>query len=109
LRLGSPALDRTLTRAELTGLDKLALIEGKVPGCVTLAEALADARAALAVQRAHVARHGAPARLPFPLVVARWPDPVAERALAALRPRLRRRAREVVEPAVRASLPVYVY
>lgn len=109
LRLGNPLVDRTLTRAELTALEKFPLLEGKVPGCVTLREALADARSALAVQRAHLQKHGEPARLPLPVFVGRWSDDTGEAVLAALRSRLHGRAWDVVEPSVRAGLGVYVY
>jgi hypothetical protein len=108
-RLGSPAVDRTIARAELGGVEKFPILEGKVTGCVTLREALADARAAYAVQRAYVARHGEPARLPLPLFVGRWPDAVVDNVLAELRPRLRGRAWDVVELGARAGLGVYVY
>jgi hypothetical protein len=109
LRLGSAARDLTLVRAELTGLDKFPVLEGKVPGCVTVAEALDDAHAAAAVQLAHLRRYGAPARLPMPILVARWPEAVADAVLAELSPWLRGRARGVTELAVRAGLGVYVY
>jgi hypothetical protein len=107
-RLGSATGDRTLTRAELTGLEKFPIFEGKIPGCLTLREALGDARAAAAFQRAYVARHGAPARVPMPLFVGRWPDSLADQVRAALRPRLADRAWEIVDAGV-AELAVYVY
>ncbi len=109
LRLGSPARDTTVVRSELSALDKFPIVEGKVPGCVTLREALADARAAAAVQRAYLARYGETARLPVPILVARWPDAVADEALAELRPHLRGRALDVVELGAGAGLGVYVY
>jgi hypothetical protein len=108
-RLGSPAVDRTIARAELGGVEKFPILEGKVPGCVTLREAIADAQAAFAVQRAYVARHGEPARLPMPLFVGRWPEAVTRKVLAELRPRLRGRAWDVVEQSAQAGLGVYAY
>lgn len=109
LRLGNPLVDRTLTRAQLSALEKFPLLEGKVPGCVTVGEAHADAAAALAVQRAYVAKHGRVARLPLPLFVGRWSDDVGERVLAALHGKLTGRAWDDTVARVRAGLGVYVY
>lgn len=108
-RLGSPARDGTLARAFLSGLDKFPILEGKVPACVTLAEALADARAAAAVQHAYLERYGELARLPLPLFVGRWGDDVTATISRALRPRLRGRALEVVDGCLARGLGVYAY
>ena len=108
-RLGSPAIDRTLSRAELSGLDKFPILEGKVPGVVTLREALGEARAALAVQRAHVARHGRPARLPVPVFVGRWPEPVAARVATELAARMDGRGLDLALAALAGGLAVYAY
>lgn len=109
LRLGSPAIDRTLTRTELSGLDKLAIVEGKLPGCVTTREALGEARAALAVQRAYVAKYGAPARLPLPIYVGKWPEERVRAVREALQVRARGRALAAVEAALADGIAVYVY
>lgn len=109
LRLGSKAIDRTLTRTEMNGLDKLAIVEGKVPGCVTVREALGEAHAALAVQRAHVARFGTPARLPLPLFVGKWPADRVTMVREALRARMRDRALHIADAVVSEGVGVYVY
>jgi hypothetical protein len=109
VRLGSPAIDRTLSRAELSGLDKFPILEGKVPGAVTVREALAEARAALAIQRTHVARHGVPARLSLPVFLGRWPAAVAERVAAELGARMAGRGLELAVAALAGGLAVYVY
>jgi hypothetical protein len=105
LRLGTPAVDRTLARADLDGLAKLAIVEGKVPGCVTVREALDEARAALAAQCAYVARHGRPARLPLPVFVGRWRDDV----VAGVRDVLAARLTPRVEAALAGGIAVYAY
>jgi len=109
VRLGSPAVDRTLSRAELGGLDKFPILEGKVPGAVTVREALGEAHAALAIQRAHVARHGAPARLPLPVLVGRWPAEVTGRVEAELKARMTGRGLDLALAALSGGLGVYVY
>jgi hypothetical protein len=109
LRLGSPSIDRTLTRTELNGLDKLAVLEGKLPGCVTVREALGEAQAAFAVQRAYVAHFGAPARLPLPIFVGKWPEDRVTMVREALRSRMRDRALHIAEAALSDGIGVYVY
>ena len=109
LRLGTPAVDRTLTRAELSALGKLVLVEHKLPGCVTVREAVDEARAALAAQRAYIARHGRPARLPLPIFVGRWSDAHVTRVRDALAAHVSGRARHAVELALAGGIAVYVY
>jgi hypothetical protein len=106
LRLGNPLVDRTLTRAQLGGLDKFLLLEGKLPGCVTLVEARADADAAAAVQHAYIARYGVPARLPLPVFVGRWSDDTTRHVMDALSARVHGRARDVLAA---RELGVYAY
>jgi hypothetical protein len=95
--------------AELPSIEKWPVLEGKVPGAVTLGEALAEAKAACAVQRAAVARYGAPLRLPVPLAVYRLSDDVGERVLAALAPHLGSRAFELTRAICANGLAAYVY
>ncbi|MCE9571721.1 MAG: hypothetical protein K8W52_01055 [Deltaproteobacteria bacterium] len=109
IQLGTAAIDTLLSRAELRAIDKWPLIEGKVPGACTVREALAEARAAAAFQRAHVARYGTAARVPLPLAVLRWPDEVVAQAAAALRPHLAERTRPIVEHALADGLGAYAY
>lgn len=63
--------------AHMPAIDHFPLVEWKVPGCVTLDEAVREFDTAAALQRAHLDRFGEPARLPVPLVVHRLPDRVA--------------------------------
>ena len=109
VRLGSPAIDRTLTRAEMNGLDKLAVLEGKLPGCVTVREAIGEARAALAVQRAYIAKYGKPARMPLPIYVGKWPQDRVDMVREALRARMRDRALHIAEAALDEGIGVYAY
>lgn len=104
--LGSPVRDVLTTRAELRAIDKWPLVEGKIPGAYTVREGVAEARAAVAFQRAHLARYGTLARVPLPLVVVRWPAPIQAATRAALAPHLAPAARELVDGAV---LGAYAY
>ncbi len=96
-------------RSLFSALEHFPLTEQKVPLAVTAEEALEDARGAAAVQATHLARFGRLARVPLPLLVARWPYAVAEAHLARLSPLLSARAWRVVERLAGQGLGVVVY
>jgi hypothetical protein len=93
----------------LNNLERWPLIERKVPGAMTLPEALAEASIALAIQRDYLQRYGEFARIPLPLLVLRWPDSVSYRVLLELQPLLSSRAMEVVEQTIARGLAVFIY
>lgn len=104
-RIDYPARGKSLFSA----LEHFPLIEQKIPLAVTLEEAREDAGAAASVQSAHLARFGATARVPLPLLVLRWPDVAVEQHLAALSPLLSRRARRIVETQAAGGFGAFVY
>jgi hypothetical protein len=85
------------------------IVESKVPLAVSLAEALEDAESALSFQKAHLARFGALARAPVPLLVFRWPDAMVADFHAALSPLLSPRAAKIVDGVVSGGLGCLVY
>jgi hypothetical protein len=89
--------------------EHLAIEEGKVPGCATLAECVREAERAAAVQSAHVVAYGTLARLPVPLFVYRHGEETAARVRDLLRGHLSAAVFESVRPRVEAGLGAYVY
>lgn len=107
--LGDPSSSGVTACAELSVLEKLALVEHKVPGSLLVSEALAEAQRAWAFQSAYVGRHGEAARAPLPLAVYRWPDEVSRRVEETLAPLLSRAARGIVHDLCAGGLGAYVY
>ena len=83
--------------------------EGKIPGCVSLAEAQLEAERAAELQGAHLRVHGQLARLPLPLLVFRHSSAVEDEVLRVLGRILSRAALAQVIPRVKAGLGVLVY
>lgn len=83
--------------------------ERKVPGCLTLAEALGEAERAAAIHTAHIAAYGTPAHVPLPLAVLRHSRDIEERVYRSLRDRLSEAALDAVAASLRGGLGVYVY
>lgn len=96
-------------RSLFSALEHFPLNEQKIPLAMSVDEALEDAHAAAAVQRAHLARFGRVARVPLPLVAIRWPDASAHAHLARLAPLLTRRARLAVERVAADGLGAVAY
>ncbi len=94
---------------ELGALEGFVVLERKIPCALLLDDALAEARAALRVQRAHVARHGELARVPVPVLVFEWPGEIAARHVERLRSRLRPHEHGFVQRAADHPLGCYVY
>jgi hypothetical protein len=89
--------------------EHLALVERKIPGCVSLAEAIREAERAAAVHSRHFRFYGTVAHLPLPLFVYRHSDDVREAAAQKLRSCLGAAAFEAIGPALGSGLGVYVY
>jgi hypothetical protein len=83
--------------------------ERKVPGCLTLENALFEAERSSSYQGRHLAVYGEPAHAPVPLFVFRHADDVVARALEALRRHLSADAFRVVERELDRGLAAYVY
>jgi len=92
-----------------SALEHFALNEQKIPLALSVDEAMEDVSSAAAVQRAHVARYGARAHTPLPLLAVRWPDTVTEAHLKRLSTLLSARARKSVERVAADGLGAVVY
>lgn len=74
----------------------LVIEEGKIPGCMSLSEALAEAHASALVHERHLQRYGEVARVPLALKVYRLDEPTGQAAEEAIR--------ELLEPAAQRRL-----
>jgi hypothetical protein len=83
--------------------------EGKVPGCLSLDEALHEAERGSSYQTAHLAAYGEQAHTPVPVLVLRHAEDVVARAAEVLRRNLSAAAFRVVERELERGLGVYVY
>ncbi|ATB30894.1 AMP-binding protein [Melittangium boletus] len=90
-------------------LEYFLLQERKVPGALTLPEALTEARRAAEVQGRFLEEYGAPGGLPVPLLVVRWSEDVAARFRARLLPLLSGFTLGIAEGELREGLACYVY
>lgn len=90
-------------------LEQLIVGEGKVPGALTLGEALREAEASARLQLAHVARYGTLARLPLPLHVMPHDQGTAAALLELLAPVVSSAARAELERIASPGLAVLVY
>jgi hypothetical protein len=107
------ALDRWSARRSvdrsLSSLDHFVLIEDKLPGCLLLSEAQAEASIAATVHR-RLADDGDPlARLPLPVVCVRLPQATAESAAREISRRAARSLRHKIEMLAAGGLGAYVY
>jgi hypothetical protein len=85
------------------------LFEGKAPGTVLLAEAMAEAATALDVQARHLQHYGTLMRMPVPLLVWRLGEPEASQTIARLRARISAMAFERLEAGLRHGIGVLAY
>lgn len=89
--------------------DHLALREHKVPGALTLREALAEAKTALTLQQAHLEHYQSLLPMPLPLIVHRFDEETNAIVRAAARAHLTRLAFERVRGSIDEGLALYVY
>lgn len=89
--------------------DHFPLAEGKIPGCVSLAEAAHEAHLAANIQVAHYEIYGEFAHLPLPLLIHRFSDDYNDRCLRILKRKLASVAFERIELLLKAGLAIYVY
>jgi hypothetical protein len=107
------ALDRLAARrsanGSLSSLDHYVLMEDKLPGCLLLGEAQAEASIAASVHQ-RLAEDGGPlARVPLPVHCARLPQATAESAAREIASRASRRLRHKIEMLAAGGLGAYVY
>src|SRR5437868_5063485 len=77
--------------------DHFPLAEGKIPGALSLKEALSEAHIALQAQERHLRHYGEFARLPTPLLVHTFSDSSRDACTSKLRAKLSRSAFERIE------------
>jgi hypothetical protein len=109
LLVGDVSAVRGSPYAEISQIDRWPIVERKVPGVLTFAEASGEAQIAFDFQSAHARRYGAAARVPFPLLVYRWPESLCKQLWDKMRPLLASRSVPVVESSLRDGLGAYVY
>jgi hypothetical protein len=107
------ALDRLAARrsngGSLSRLERFVLLEDKLPGCLLLSEAQAEASIAATVHR-RLADDGEPlARLPLPVFCVRLPQATAESAARQISSRVSRSLRHKVDMLAAGGLGAYVY
>jgi len=107
-RSGLQDLDRACY-SPFTIAEHFVFEERKVPGCLTLAEATAEARRAAELQSAHLAAYGTLARVPLPLLVFRHSDDTKQDVADLLGELLSDAARAAVAAQMTSGLGVYVY
>ncbi|MET0401388.1 MAG: fatty acyl-AMP ligase, partial [Cystobacter sp.] len=90
-------------------LEYFLLQERKLPGALTLPEALEEARRAAEVQGHFLEAYGEPGGLPVPLLVVRWSEEVLARFRARLLPLLSGFTLSIAERELREGLACYVY
>jgi hypothetical protein len=98
-----------LRRASRVMADHFPLAEGKIPGALSLKEALREAQIALQIQERHLLHYGELARLPTPVLVHSFSDHSRDVCASALRLRLSRAAFDRIEPLLDSGLAAYVY
>jgi acyl-CoA synthetase (AMP-forming)/AMP-acid ligase II/aryl carrier-like protein len=90
-------------------LEYFLLQERKVPGALTLPEALTEARRAAEVQGRFLEEFGEPGALPIPLLVVRWSEQVEAAFRARLLPLLSGFALSIAQGELREGLACYLY
>lgn len=90
-------------------LDHFVIGEDKLPGCLTLHEAIEEAEAAITVHRDFAAKGKAPPHLPAPVALFRLPEHVEKAALDCLLPLLTSSVRRKAELLSRDGLAALAY
>lgn len=102
-------LQAPLRKSTRVMADHFPLAEGKIPGALSLKEALSEARIALDVQKRHLTHYGELARIPIPLFVYPFSDDDNDACATTLRNKLSQSAFDRIGPLLREGLGVYVY
>jgi acyl-CoA synthetase (AMP-forming)/AMP-acid ligase II len=90
-------------------LEYFLIQERKVPGALTLPEALTEAQRAAELQGRFLEEFGEPGGVPLPLLVVRWSEDVVTRFRARLLPLLSGFSLGIAEGELRDGLACYVY
>lgn len=89
--------------------DHFPLAEGKIPGALSLKEALREAEVALHIQKRHLASYGELARIPTPLLVHSFLPSSSEACISTLERKLHRASFDRIVALARDGLAIYVY
>ncbi|HEX8439827.1 AMP-binding protein, partial [Archangium sp.] len=90
-------------------LEYFLLQERKVPGALTLPEALTEAQRAAELQGRFLEEYGEPGGVPLPLLVVRWSEEVVARFRARLLPLLSGHSLTIAQGELGDGLACYVY
>ncbi|HSP81451.1 MAG TPA: AMP-binding protein, partial [Myxococcaceae bacterium] len=101
--------ERFAKHSVINTLEYFLIQERKVPGALTLPEALGEARRAAELQGRFLEEFGEPGDLPLPLLVVRWSEEVVARFRARLLPLLSGFSLSIARDALRDGLACYVY
>lgn len=89
--------------------DHFPLAEGKIPGALSMKEALREVEIALDVQKKHLAHYGELARIPTPLLVHAISEKRTAACTEVLRSTLSAAAFDRIEPVLKGGLAIYIY
>ncbi|HEY0095737.1 MAG TPA: acyl carrier protein, partial [Archangium sp.] len=90
-------------------LEYFLIQERKVPGALTLPEALTEAQRAAELQARFLEEYGEPGGVPLPLLVVRWSEEVVARFRSRLLPLLSGFTLTIAQNELRDGLACYVY
>lgn len=99
----------TVTSTQETISEHFCLYEHKIPGALTLREAVHEAQVAFEVQQRHISAYGGIAAHPLPLFIYTIARPLVDRFAISLRKHLSTRAWLRVASQIDEGLAVYVY
>jgi hypothetical protein len=98
-----------LRRSSRVMADHFPLAEGKIPGALSLSEAMREAETALEVQAKHLKHYGELARMPVPLIVHSISDQKRDKCAEVIRRKLSKPAFERIAHVLKDGLAIYVY
>jgi hypothetical protein len=102
-------LQAPLRKSNRVMADHFPLAEGKIPGVLSLKEALREAEIALDVQKKHLMHYGELAKIPTPLLIHSISDENKKVCVETLRRKLSESAFDKIDPLVQSGIAIYVY
>ena len=102
-------LQAPLRKSTRVMADHFPLAEGKIPGALSLREAVHEAGTALDVQKRHLMHYGELARLPVPLLIHSISEKKKAACAAILRNKLSTSAFDRIDPLLQNGLSIYIY
>ena len=102
-------LQAPLRRSTRVMADHFPLAEGKIPGALSLREAMHEAQIAHDVQKKHLTHYGELAKLPVPLLVHSICKQKNDACAAILRNKISPSAFDRIDPLLQNGLAIYVY